>query len=235
MSPTRDLKVLVPVDVSEGSLPDREVLGLLAPAHVVLLGYYPVPSQAAPAQLKRERESEAARTLSALAGEVETDEVTEVLVFTGDREDTVDRVAEEQGCDAVLTPGETRGGREILVALRSETNLERIVEFVAELVRGTGSSVTLFHAAGGESPSEGEFLLRGAADRLREAGVDPGAVEWRLSEGEAPDAALRSVAGEYDLVVLGETEPSLRERILGDVVTGVIDETDRPTVVVRDP
>ncbi|PSO55661.1 MAG: hypothetical protein BRC31_00410, partial [Actinobacteria bacterium QS_5_72_10] len=49
-------------------------------------------------------------------------EVDGVLVFTEDRQDTIDRVADQHGCDAVLLPGEAGTVERILVPLRGDVN-----------------------------------------------------------------------------------------------------------------
>jgi len=229
--------VLVPVDVSVTEPPDRGIPELLRPVDVVVLGYYPVPDQTAPAHLKAEHESEAASRLDDVVTRFDTTEheVDGVLVFTKDRQDTIDRVADQHDCDAVLLPGEAGTVERILVPLRGDANLDRIVSLVGDLVRASDATVTLFHSVAGETdPSQGEFVLRGAADRLSEDGVDRDRLDWALSEGSDPESAIVSLADEFDLVVLGETKPSLRDRIIGTVLTPILDGIEKPVIVVRD-
>lgn len=233
---TGDSTILVPVDVSVAEPPDRTFLELLEPVNLVVVGYYPVPKQTAPAHLKAIHESEgAARLERAVEAFRRGDhEVEDVLVFTKDRGDTVDRIADQHDCDALLVPGETDAIERILVPLRGDVNLERIVSLVADLVRASDATVTLYHSVlEGADPTEGEFVLRGAADRLAEEGVDRDRVDWRLSEGGSPRREIVDLAREYDLLVLGETEPSLRDRILGAVLTPILDEVETPAIVVR--
>jgi nucleotide-binding universal stress UspA family protein len=213
------------------------MLDLLRPVNVVVLGYYPVPAQTAPAHLKADHEAEAAARLDDLVTQLETSdhEVEGVLVFTKDREETIDRVADEHGCDAVLFPKEIGTIEQMLVPLRGGVNLERIISFTGDLVRASEATVTLFHhSPEGSDTSQGEFVLRGAADRLAEDGVDPDRISWTVDEGADPSGAIVDLAGSYDLVILGETEPSLRERIIGTVLTPVLDRIEKPTIVVRD-
>lgn len=231
-----DSAILVPVDVSHGGLPDGTILELLEPLNVVVLGYYPVPKQTAPAHLKEDHESEAATRLGRIVEAFgRTDhELDSVLVFTKDREDTIDRVAEEHDCDAVLVPGEPADVERILVPLRGDVNLERIISLVGDLLADSEASVTLLHAADDDADaSHAEFVLRGAADRLTEEGVDRDRIEWTLVEGDSPRHAIVEAAAGHDLVVLGETEPTLRERILGTVLTPIIDDIEQPAIIVR--
>ena len=232
MPPVEELTVLVPLDVSTPESPPLESIDLLGPSRVILLGYFPVPRQAEPALIKDEYEAEAeARLVDIAEGRPG---LTELLVFTHDREATIDRVAAEYGCDAILTTGDVTEINRILVPLRGDANLERIVSVVAGLLDVTDATATLFHAVGeGTDPTSGEFLLRGAVDRLVDYGVDESRVDWQLSEGGDPQAEIVELGRDYDLVVLGETEPSLRDRIIGDVLSRIVEESPRPTLIVR--
>lgn len=234
---TGDSSILVPIDVSAREAPDRAILELLRPVDVVVLGYYPVPQQTAPAHLKDQHEDEAVERLERIVDEFSaTDhEVTDVLVFTKDQQDTIDRVADQNGCDAVFVPGEFDAVERVLVPLRGDVNLDRIISLVGDLVRATDASVTLFHSVPeGDDPSQGEYVLRGAADRLSEAGVDRERIDWQLSEGDDARSAIVQLATDYDLLILGETEPSLRDRIMGTVLSSIIDAVETPAIVVRD-
>jgi nucleotide-binding universal stress UspA family protein len=232
-----DSTILVPVDVSVADPPSQGILQLLRPVNVVILGYYPVPKQTAPAHLKADHESEAAARLDDIVTQFDSSDhdVEGVLVFTKDREDTIDRIADQHDCGAVLVPNDIGSVERILVPLRGDVNLKRIISLVRDLLRMNDVTVTLFHAStAGADPSQGEFMLRGAADRLTEDGVDPDRIDWTLSEGADPTSAIVDLAADYDLVILGETEPSLRERIIGTVLTPVLDKIEKPTIIVRD-
>jgi len=237
MTLTGDSTVLVPVDVSITEPPDQMILELLKPVNLVVLGYYPVPKQTAPAHLKEDHESEAAERLENIVSRFARadHDVEDVLVFTKDRRDTLDRIADQYDCDAVFVPGEMDTIEQILVPLRGDVNLERIISLVGDLVRASDAAVTLFHSvAEGTDPSQGEFILRGAADRLSEEVVDRDRIEWKLSEGGSPKGDIIDLVADHDLVVLGEAEPSLRDRILGAVLTPILDEIEKPAIIVRD-
>jgi nucleotide-binding universal stress UspA family protein len=233
MGPPGELRILVPIDVSTAPPPSLEVLDRLGPIETVLLGYFPVPDQAEPALIREEHGPEATDRLEAI-----TDgrhDLTGVLVFTHDRETTIDRVADQYGCNAVLIAGETSVLDRVLVPLRGDVNLDRILSVVADLLLAGEETATLFHSvAEGADPSGGELLLMGAADRLVEHGVDRDRIDWQLSEEGDPRTDIVERGAEYDLVVLGETEPSLRERIIGDVLSGIVEGIEVPTLIVRD-
>jgi nucleotide-binding universal stress UspA family protein len=229
--------VLVPVDVSTADPLDEGILEHLRPVDVVVLGHYPVPRQTAPAHLRADHEAEARARLEAAVARVDAadHEVEGVLVFTRDRRDSIDRVADEHGCDAVLVPGETSPVERILVPLRGTTNLERIVSLVADLERTSAASITLFHSvADGTDPDGGAAVLRDAVERLVAAGVDRDRLRRDLSETGDARAEIVARAREHDLVILGETEPSLRARIIGATLTPILDAIDAPAIVVRD-
>ena len=232
-----DSSILVPVDVSGDNLPAQPLVDLCRSVDVVLLGYYPVPDQVAPAQLRQDYESEATATLAETADEFRACgiDILDVLVFTHDRTDTIDRVANEHGCDAVLTLSEVERIERVLVPVRGDTNLERIVSLLAGIMRTSDVSITFFHSVAEDSnPSHGEFLVRGAVDRLDEAGIQRERIDWQLSDEESPHDEIIELVREYDLLVLGETKPSLGERILGTVPTRIVDEVNKPAFIVRD-
>ncbi len=236
MTLSDDATILVPVDVSGEGSPAQSLVDLCRSVDVVLLGYYPVPDQVAPAQLRRDHESDATATLGRMAEAFEAGgvDVTDVLVFTHDRADAIDRVAAEYGCGAVLTPGPVDRVERVLVPVRGDANLERIVSLLAAVMRANEASVTFFHSVADDDSDRGESLVRGAVDRLDEAGVDRDRIDWQLSDAASPYDEIIDLAREYDLLVLGETEPSLRERILGSVPSRIVDEVDKPAFIVRD-
>jgi nucleotide-binding universal stress UspA family protein len=232
-----DLTILVPVDVSTAEPPDLDAIDHLGVVRVVLLGYFPVPDQAEPALVRDQHGAEAADRLDAIADEHGSPE--EVLVFTHDREATIDRIADEYDCDAVLTGGIAEDAptdvERVLVPLRGDVNLDRILAVVADLLLAGEETATLFHAVAPDAdPTEGELLLDGAVDRLVEYGVDRDRLDWRLSEGEDPSADIVALGAEYDLVVLGETEPSLVDRIIGGLLGDIVDALETPALIVRD-
>ena len=235
MSELRSATILVPLDLSFPETPDRGLLDLLHPVHVVLLGYYPVPDQSAPAQLKDVHEASAMAHLDEVAAAFAEggSRVSRRLVFTRDRDVTIERIANEFACTAILTTGTEGPINRILVPLRGDATLKQIVALIGELVRASSAEVTFFSASEEEDTGQREFLLRGAADRLSEDGVDRNRIAWKLVEEVEPQEAILEEAAAHDLLVVGETEPTLRERILGAFATQVIDETEKPILIVR--
>jgi nucleotide-binding universal stress UspA family protein len=227
-----DLTILVPIDVSVEEPPALDVIDHLGAVEVVLLGYFPVPDQAEPALLRDQHGAAAATRLEAIAAA--HGDPPDVLVFTHDREASIDRIAEEYGCDAVLTGGRATTVERVLVPLRGDVNLDRILAVVGDLLLAGEETATLFHSVADETdPSRAELLLTGAVDRLVDHGVDRARLDWQLSEGGDPQTDIVDAAAAYDIVVLGETEPSLVDRIIGDVLSSIVDDLEPPALIVR--
>lgn len=231
-----DPTLLVPVDASEPDHPAMELVELLHPLRIVVLGYYPVPDQAAPRQIRDEYEREAKDALEesvhrfARAGA----DLESVLVFTRDRIQSVDRVANEHDCDAVLVSGAVDGLDEVLVSLKDEGNMFRVLEVVEVIMAAGDPDVTLYHAESIERGSaKSELYLRGATDWLVERGLDRDAITWKEPTAQTQKSELLELADTHDFVVTGEYEPDVRELVLGDMPNRINDATGRPVMVVR--
>ena len=228
--------VLVPVDVSTDERPDAQLLELLEPARIVLGGWYPVPDQTPPEQLQDAHEAEAVERIEAIAADLEDSDaaVETVVVFTRDRATTIDRLADEYDCGVALVPRAVQRVERILVPIRADVNLSAIISVVGVLLKDSAASVTLLHAAATDEDAEaGAVMLRGAAEELLEAGVDDDRIDTVNLESDAPVDDIVDAAANHDVLVIGESEPTLLEQIVGDVPRQLIDRTDRPVLVVR--
>ncbi|MEF8841902.1 MAG: universal stress protein [Haloarculaceae archaeon] len=233
-----DSTVLIPLNAAETEDLPVALVETLAPLHIIVLGYYPVPSQAAPEQVRSNRGDEATAAIEDAVSQFADrgTEVESVVVFTHDKDETIDHVAAEYDVDAVLTPGDyAEELTRVLVPMRGDENLDRIISFVIDLMRQSDVTVTLYNVAeSDEEASRGELLLRGARDQLAENGLDPDRVEWQVDRGDSPADAIVATAREYDVLIVGESQPSLRERILGRTTGRVIGKVDQPVLAVRD-
>jgi len=227
-----------PTDATDPTPPPDGLVDLLASHRLLVLGYHPVPDQSTPEQLRADRETEATAAVASVADAVRERgvDVEEVVVFTRDREETIDRVAAERDADAVLTPGSVDESiTRVFVPVRGDENLDRIVSFVARLAAESDAGMTLYNVADSDdAASTGEFLLRGAADRLAEEGIDRDRIDWVVERGDDPVGSILGAATDHDLLVIGESEPSLRERILGNAAGELVDAATQPVAVVRD-
>ena len=229
--------ILVDVELPDPAPLSPVLVEALSPLRVVLLGWFAVPEQTSPAQARDQFGAEAQETLDAVARRFREAgaEVTTRLVFTGDKFDTLTRISTEEDCDAVLLPGEMERLRRVLVPLRGLANARQIVPFVADLCRDATATVTLLHVLEeGETEAASRANVLGpAAARMRDEGLEPGLLELEPLEADDPGEALVERAGTYDLVVLGETEPSVREILFGTVPERIVTATDVSVVVVR--
>lgn len=230
-------RVLVPVEVLEDPTPPGATAQMVAAGvEVVVLGYHAVPQQTAPGQMRMQYEEEALAALDAYAGAFEetgADVVTR-LVFTGDVQQTFERIAYEEACTAILLPRPSEAMERILVPVRGEANLPRLLHVTARLLRDNEIKVTLFHVAEGEEEVQaGELLLRGARETLVEDGIDPDRVTLNVGESDEPLDVLAEAAAGFDGLILGETQPSLTETVFGPAHERIARMYDGPILIVR--
>jgi nucleotide-binding universal stress UspA family protein len=228
-------RVLVPFELPDADPLPSVLTETLTEMETVVLGHYGLPEQTPPSVARDQFEAEAAAELDALARPLADAGIpmTTRLVFGKAREKTIDRVAIEEDCDVVLTPGHADAVETVFVPLRGETNFDRLLSFVAELLTATDATATLFHAGDDSDRLPGEQILADAADYLADAGIDPDRVDQHLAEGGDVGRSIVDLGEAYDLIVLGETEPSLVDRIFGSVPAQVTADTDDPAFVVR--
>lgn len=229
-------RVLVPFELPDATPIPSTIVDTLTPMAAVVLGHYGLPEQTPPSVGRDQFEADAQAELDDLAQPFrDADVPVETrLVFGKAREKTIDRVAVEEDCDVVLTPGEADGVDRLFVPLRGTENFDRILSFVADLLSGTDATVTLFHVEDESDRLSGEELLADAADRLVEAGVDTDRISRRLSAEGDVSGRIVDIGAEFDVLVLGETEPSLPQ-LFGLVPARVTADTDDPAFVVRNP
>ena len=239
MEDLTETTILIPIDARDPVKPATDVARLFGAHSLLILGTYDVPDQATTDQLRTQFGEEATAAVESVAEQFELHGgvADSRVVFTHDRSETVERVAAEADVDAVLTEStlDTDLTR-VLVPLRGDDNLERIVAFVGQLMRESDATVTLLNVAtSDDEASQAEFILRGARDRLIEDGINGDRVDWQQERDFSPTEGILRAATEHDLVVVGESEPSLRERLLGAVTNQVVDESPVPVLVVRNP
>ncbi len=229
--------ILVDVELPEPESLAPALIDALSPLRVVLLGWFSVPEQTSPAQARDQFGAEAEDTLGAAARRFEEAgaEVTTRLVFTGDELDTISRVSVEESCDALLIPGPVEQLRRVLVPLRGIQNVREIAPFVADLCQDGTARVTLLHILEGDETTAAsrEDVLEPAAERMRSAGIEAGLLELNSVAADSPADTIVEWAGEHDLVVLGETQPSVREVLFGTMPEQIVEAVNVPIIVVR--
>jgi hypothetical protein len=233
-TPTDRPAILVPVRVLEGESLPEGTPELLGNAHVVLLGYHVIPDQTAPGQARMQFEDRAAARLDDFE-EILTEAGATVerrLVFTHDGEATVDRMIYEHGCIAVLVPETIGPVEDVLVAIRGPVGLDRIARVVAGLFGGTDAAVTLYHVAE-EEGTGGSELLADARERLVELGMDAAAIETRIDRDADRVDAIADAAEGFDVVVVGESDPTITTFVFGMPAEQVAERFLGPVLVVQ--
>jgi nucleotide-binding universal stress UspA family protein len=211
----------------------------LAGMEIVALGHYGLPEQTPPDAGRDQFGDEAAAELARL-----TEPLTERgatvetrVVFGRARGKTIDRVATEEGCDVVFVPGgtETAAVDSVFVPLRGGENTASVVSFAAALAAASDATVTVFHDSEESDRRPGEALIADAVERLTDGGVARDRIDTQLATADEVGQDIVERAREFDVVVLGESDPSLTERLLGARSSTITFDTDRPAFVVGDP
>lgn len=223
-------RVLVPVEILEGKTVSPGLMTLLGTVDVTVLGYHVLPEQTPPDQARLQYEDRATDALEDLSQEFRTagGDADHRLVFTHDREQTVERVADEIGARAFAISGMTGDVDRILVSLSGDVAVDRILTFVEELVGDRDIDVTLFYAT--KAADIGDDRLDAAAKQLRTSEIT---VRTEFVAGEDPfDGLIDAVSG-HDAIVMGEKAPSLRSLVFGDEADRVASASVGPVLVVR--
>ncbi|WP_323191104.1 universal stress protein [Halostella sp. PRR32] len=234
--PGSDWNVLVPIEVLEGESVPETVIELLSTLPVVLLGYHVLPEQTPPGQARMQFEDQAQAKLDDLVAAFDAADGTAEtrLVFTHDEDQTIERVADETGCEAILHPNPSSRIERLLLPVGTDADLDQIAGFVASVVGDRDIELTLYYVAETDAdvPS-GEAVVEEATGLLRERGVAADAITGDVTVSGAPVRAIATAAADHDAVVMGESEPSLGSVLFGDPSEQVADRSLGPVIVVR--
>jgi nucleotide-binding universal stress UspA family protein len=222
-------RVLVPVEILEGESVSYGLMNLLGTMDVTVLGYHVLPEQTPADQAREQFEERAVSALDDLAQEFREagGDAESRLVFTHDREQTVNRVADDVDARAYAITGATGDVGRLLVPLAGDVAVDRVLDFVTELVGDRDITVTLFLASEADGA---EALLDEAADRLGEAGIT---TETDLVVSDRPFEALVEAVPGHDAIVIGEKAPSLSTFLRGDEAERLASASVGPVLVVR--
>jgi nucleotide-binding universal stress UspA family protein len=231
--------ILVGVELPEPTPLPPALVDLLSSLRVVLVGWYAVPEQTLPAQARDEFEDEAELALESIAQPFEEAGalLDTVLVFSHDRLDTVGRLSREHDCDAVLLAGEMEHLHRLLVPLRGLHNAHYVAPFVADLIQNETTEVSLLHVLEDDETAEKirETMLRPAAEKMTDWGIDGGLLALETIADDDPDEAIVEAAKHHDAVVIGESEPSVHDILFGTVPETIVQTAHCPVLVVRNP
>ncbi|WP_458187937.1 universal stress protein [Haladaptatus sp. NG-WS-4] len=230
-----DWTVLVPVEIIEGETVPEAVIELLSTLPVVVLGYHVLPEQTPPGQARMQFEEQAQTKLDDLAvafreagGDAETR-----LVFTHDEEQTLNRVADETGCSAILIPNPASAVERVLVPVRGEVDVARIVTFVTAMVGDRDIEITLFDVTARDGGGDKGNSVTEAREYLRSHGITVDVIERDGSVTNTPVQAIATAAVDHDVIVMGESAPSLRTFLFGETTEKVAARSLGPVIAVR--
>ena len=227
--------VLVPVEVLEGAtLPDA-LVSFLAPAQVIVLGYHVLPEQTPTEQASMQFEERAQAAVDDIAGafvDAGGDPETRV-VFTHDRDQTLERVAAELGATAILLPNPTGAVSEVLVPIRGTIDDDRLADLVATLADEAHERVTLWGLTDSPGGFDADAAAADAADRLRERGVTEAQLTTETATTETPIRDIVERSTDADVVVMGEGDESILDALFGDDAERVAEGAVAPVLVVR--
>jgi len=227
-------RVLVPFELPDAASLSQHLIDELASVDVVVLGHYNLPEQT-PSSVASEQFGEEARAavddIAAQFRDAGAD-VTTRVVFGKDRGTAITEVATEEDCTAELIPAETDGMDRILVPI-PDADIDRLPEFVRLVYNDMTQEVTLLHVAESEALERGEKRLSKAREQLIAAGFAPELVNSKLIEDSDHDSNIKTLADEYDAVVMYEAESRLGDFLFGSLPQRIADRTDDPVLVVR--
>jgi nucleotide-binding universal stress UspA family protein len=229
-------RVLVPVEVLEGEAVSEALAAFLAPSAVVLLGYHVLPEQTPTEQASMQFEDRAQAALAAIAETFRSAgrDVETRIVFTHDRDQTVERVASEIGATAVLLPNPAGELRDVLVPIRGAVDPDRLADLLATLLVGGDGTVTLW----GVTKPGADFEVEAAVAETRELLVERGmATDRMLAEATASESPVREIverSADYDVVVMGRGGEPVYTALFGDPSERVAGGAVAPVLVVRD-
>ncbi|MFB6073278.1 MAG: universal stress protein [Halobacterium sp.] len=219
----------------EGESVSESLVEFLAPSAVVVLGYHVLPEQTPTEQASmqfEDRAREAAETIAetfrAAGGDIETR-----VAFTHDRDQTVERVADDENATAVLLPNPVGEVEDVVVPVGGAVDVVRLADLVATLLAGGTGTVTLWGLdTGGES-----FDAAGTVEEIRASLADRGfpdaRVETETTDSESPIRDVVDRSAEFDVVVMGEGGPTLWAALFGEASERVAEGAVAPVLVVR--
>ena len=229
-------KILVPVRVLEGESLPEGTFDLLENAHVVLLGYHVVPDQTAPGQMRMQFEEKAKDRLAKLEEMLESAGATVEarLVFTQEGQKTIDRMIYEHDCLAVLDPDTVGPVESVLIPVRGTVGLGRIARVVSGLFADSDAEITLYHVTDeDESNEDAQLLLDGLVSKLVAGGIDRERMTLTVRHGDDALSAISDTAELFDVVVMGESDPSIATFVFGMSAEKVADKFYGPVFIVQ--
>ena len=231
--------VLVFVEFPDPKFPTGGFLNNLAYPDAELVGFYNLGDNESVQEVEAEYEEEFTTELRAQAEQFEQRGVrTDYdLIFNHDPVEARQQVAESHEVDAILIPGGANTLSKVLMPCRHTRHGEEKVSTLFNIIdRDNLISVDLIHITDPDDPEgedEGERVLKDMSSILVDQDIPSVQINREVRTGSNVSFELNKAARNYDLVVLGETEQDLGDRIFGPVGDYIVDERDVPVLLVR--
>ena len=223
-------RVLVPIRILEGETLDDDLVTLLSPLSVVLLGYHVVPEQTPPSQMRQQFEDRAEKTLSTFVQEFdEVDGLVETrLIFTHDADQSIDRVADELSATAIAHINPLGPVESILVAIDAAADPVRLATFTAALRADRDINVTRI----APDTEDGQERLPVTRSTLVEFGVPDASIETQRTEKRSFVTDIIDTAVNHDVTIMGAHQPDWRSLLFGDIEERVATESLGPVIEI---
>lgn len=231
--------VLVFVEFPDPEFPTAGFLESLAYPNAELVGFYHLDDDESVQEAQAEYEEAFTTELRKQAERFEQRGVrTEHdLIFNHHRMEARQRIAEADAVEAILIPGETNTLGKILIASRHTKNAEEKVANLLNIVdRDELISVDLIHIADPDDPegeAEGKRILKEVSSVLADEDIPPVQIHREVRTGSDVAFEMNKAARNYDLVVLGETEQDVGDKVFGPVGEYIVERRDVPVLIVR--
>ncbi len=224
-------RVLVPLEILAGESLPPGTIDLLAPTHVVLLGYYEVPEQTPPDQARMQFEDRTIELLEALTADLERVGATvePVVAFTRDRAQTIERIATEHHCDGELVVRPIGALKSVLIAVTPGFDPDRVIDVTRRLLGERQPAIVLVDAGMDVDAAD----VEAAREALIEQGVSASRVSIADPEGTRAVPRMVDAGADVDLIVLAEAPAGLESALLGDAADRVAAGSVSAVLVVR--
>jgi len=230
--------VLVFVEFPDPTVPTKGFLKGFKYPDAEVVGFYHLDESESVEAARAAHEDEFNSELEAIAERFEQEGVrTEHdLVFGHDRIAARQEIVERDAIDAVLLPGAANTLGKVLVASRNPWPADKKASLFDIVDRDELIAVDLVNIADPDDPageSEGKRVLKQTTSALVDAGFPEGRIDRNVRTGTDVAFELSQAARGYDLIVLGETERDLGDRIFGPIGEYILEEQDVPVLILR--
>ena len=231
-------RLLIPLDIAAKQKLSVPLADLLSTLPVFLVGYWKVPEQSSPEQVREEHGEEAEAYLQEILDRVDqqADQIESQLIFTPDIAESIEELASKHQCDAILTlPGSDgfQEVRRILVCLQDDISFQRLEDFLVALLQNHQPALTLLFYSSEPDEKEKELLLQGLKGELDEQLLEEIQIDLDVISDSDITADILERTPDFDLLVMGRTAPPLLKKLFSKKDEKISRKARIPVIVVR--